>query len=100
MRSQEIRHSFKKAYESYDAYGDRIVTYLNQEPIRMWLSYKDVVKFYQTDLQGIQYDYIGITKDQRPEKQDLIDEHLVVYKIVVNRWCYLFLQDVRGDDDV
>lgn len=100
MKSQEIRQSFKKAYESYDAYGDRIVTYTVELPVKIWITTKDIVRFNQTDLQGLQYDYIGITKDQRPEKQDLIDDNLVVYKVVVNRWCYLFLQDVRGDDDV
>lgn len=100
MRSQETRQSFKKAYESYDAYGDRITTYLNEEPIRIWLTTKDVVKFYQADLQGLQYDFIGICKDQRANTDDLIDDKRVVYKLVVNRWCYYFLQDVRGDDDV
>lgn len=99
MKSQEIRQSFKKAYESYDAYGDRIVTYTVELPVKIWITTKDIVRFNQTDLQGLQYDYVGITRDQRPEKQDLIDDCLVVYKIVVNRWCYLFLQDVRGDDD-
>jgi hypothetical protein len=100
MRSQQIRLSFKKAYEGYDAYGDRIMNYVNQEPIFIWLTYKDIIKFYQTDLQGLQYDYVGMTKDQRPETDDLIDDKKVVYKIIVNRWCYLFLQDMRGEDDV
>lgn len=100
MRSQEIRQSFKKAYENYDAYGDRIVNYINQDPISIWLTTKDIVKFDQTDLNGLQYDFIGICKDQRANTDDLIDDKKVVYKLVVNRWCYLFLQDVRGDDDV
>ena len=85
MRSQEIRQSFKKAYESYDMYGDRIVNYINQDPIRIWLSYKDIVHFSQQDIEGLKY--------------DLIDDKLIVYKLEVNRWCYYFLQDLEGDDD-
>ena len=99
MKSQEIRHSFKKAYESYDMYGDRIISYINQDPVRLWLTTKDIVKFNNIDLNGLQYDYIGIGKDQRPEKNDLIDECKVVYKIIVNRFVYLFLQDYQGSDD-
>lgn len=99
MRSQQIRQSFKKAYESYDMYGDRIVNYINQEPIFIWLTTKDVVKFNNIDINGLQYDYVGITKDQRPEKNDLIDEKQIVYKVVVNRFTYLFLQDCKGSDD-
>ncbi len=99
MRSQEIRQSFKKAYESYDMYGDRIVSYVNQDPVRMWLTYKDIVHFSQMDIEGLKYDLIGICRDQRPEKGDLIDDKLIVYKLEVNRWCYYFLQELKGDDD-
>lgn len=99
MRSQETRQSFKKAYESYDMYGDRVVTYINQDPIRIWLSYKDIVHFSQQDIEGLKYDLIGICRDRRPEKGDLIDDKLIVYKLEVNRWCYYFLQDLEGDDD-
>ena len=99
MKSQEIRLSYKKAYESFDAYGDRIVTYTVELPVKIWLTTKDIVHFSQLDFEGLQYDYVGITRDRRPEKQDLIDEKRVVYKVGVNRWTYLFLQDMEGDDD-
>ena len=99
MKSQEIRLSFRKAYTSFDAYGDRIETFVNQDPIKIWLTTKDVVHFSNIDIEGLQYDFIGITRDRRPDKNDLIDDKRVVYKVEVNRWCYLFIQDLKGDDD-
>ena len=99
MRKQEIRCSFRKSYPSYDMYGDLIYTYVNQEPIYIWLTTKDVIRFNNIDIEGLQYSYIGITRDRRVEKNDLIDDKKVIYKIEVNRFSYLFLQDFEGSDD-
>ena len=99
MRSKEKMYTHTRPYISYDMYDDRIETLVPQEDIKAWISTKDISKVNQLDVNGLKYDYIGITKDQSVQKNYLIDGKRVIYTLNVDKWTYLYLQNLEGDDD-
>lgn len=99
MKIKEKLYSYYKPDVSYDEIGEKDEKFIEQKSIRVWLTQKSIFKMVDLDIIGLEYDFIGITKDLRPEKNDLINNYRVVYTMLVDKWLYIFLQDYKGEDD-
>ena len=99
MRTKEQYYTFYRPTITYDEYKDRILINEQLENIKMWLTEKNISKYESYTIEGLKYDYIGITKDQRPQKEDLINNKRVIYVQTVDKFKYLYLENIIGDDD-
>ena len=99
MKSKEKLYTFYKSIVTTNEYGDRIENLIKQPSIKIWISDRDITDFEQIDLEGLKWEYTGITKDQRIQKNDIIDNKRVVYIQKVNGTNYLYLNRVEGRDD-
>jgi len=98
MRSKEKYYSFYRPTVTYDEYKDRILDNKQLDDIKLWLVEKNINKYEAYTIEGLKYDYIAISKDQRPQKEDLIDNKRVVYTQKVDKFLYIYLENIIGDD--
>lgn len=99
MKSLEKLYTFYRPIITTNEYGDRKEKLIPQQPIKIWISDRDIVDFTQLDLDGLKWNYIGITKDKRLRKNDFIDEKQVIYTKQINNIFYVYLIEVEGRDD-
>lgn len=99
MKSKQKLYSFYRPIYEKDEYMDIYEHLEPQKDIKIWISEKDIEKFEKLDVEGLKFDYIGITKDKRPQKNDVINNLKVVYILNVDKWNYILLEKLEGRID-
>jgi hypothetical protein len=97
MNSKYKVVSFFRPSITTNDYGEDVEELKQLDDIRINISLRAESAYSVNAIIGQEWDFIGITKDKRPEKDDVIDDKLVVYTedLGTNRQMLVYMQEIK-----